>query len=271
MKDLYALIQEDAFAMESSFRKSSLEGKGSPQEIADFREHSVQEFVKRFFPFPHRITKGKIRDSFGAISDSIDCVVCNPNHPYTIDAQKKFTLLFAEGIDAAIEVKPDISSKDELIRGLEQGLTVKNLRRANPPTLLKIPWMVEQSSRVPFVIFAMKCKSDPMDTGKEIVEFYKSKGTPPAQQADFVFVNNVGIFANYLDAAEYRFKTIDQPFDKKGWFFEDWREKALAGFLWHLLLVSHASIKMSEDILPRYLVPKVDEGTGIYGVYRIPT
>jgi hypothetical protein len=270
MEDLYALLREDASELESQFRKASIQGKGTSQEVADFREHAIQDFVARFFPYPHRVTKGKVRDSFGAIADSVDCIVCNPNHPYTIDSHGKFTLLFAEGVDAAIEVKPDIGASAELIRGLEQGLSVKGLQRANAPTLMRIPWVVERSRRVPYVIFAMRCKASPIDTGKEIVEFYKSKGTPPVQQADFIVVNNVGIFANYLDASEYAWQTVEEPADKTGWFFEDWRGNSLAGFIWRLHMVAHASLKMDEDVLARYLAPRGGK-TGIHGVHRIPT
>ena len=270
MEALYALLREDAIELESRFRKASIEGKGTSQEVADFREHAVQDFVARYFPYPHRITKGKVRDSFGAIADSVDCIVCNPNHPYTIDSHGKFTLLFAEGVDVAIEVKPDIGASAELARGLEQGLSVKNLLRADEPTITRIPWVVERSRRVPFVIFAMKCKANPIDTGKEIIEFYKSKGTPPVQQADFVVVNNIGIFANYLDPSQYGWQTTEQPAEKTGWFFEDWESNTLAGFVWRLQLLAHASVKLGEDVLPRYLAPQGGT-TGVHGVHRIPT
>jgi len=267
MEDLYALLREDAIELEARFRKASIEGKGTSQEVADFREHAIQDFVARFFPYPHRITKGKVRDSFGEVSDSVDCIVCNPNHPYTIDSHGKFTLLFAEGIDAAIEVKPDIASAAELNRGLEQGLSVKKLARASPPTLDTEPWLVELARRVPYVIFSMRCKANPIDTGKEIVQFYNDHKTPPLQQADFVVVNNVGIFANYIHPRMYRWN-IEGTTEKTGWFFEEWRANTLAGFIWRLQLLAHASIKLQDDVLPRYLVPRGGT-TGIHGVHRI--
>jgi hypothetical protein len=251
MDELFAYVREDAIALESKFRKSSISGAGTAQEVADFREHALQDFVRRFFPFPHQITKGKIRDSYGAISDSVDCVVCNPNHPHTIDSNGKFQLLFAEGIDAAIEVKPDIAAHAELVRGLEQGLSVKALKRASEPTLTRMPWFVERSKRVPFVVFAMRCKADPLDTGKEIVQFYKERGTPPVQQADFVAVNNVGIFANFIDASMCPWNELKG--ERTGWFFEKWGLDSLGGFLQHLQGVAHAAIKMQDDVLPRYL------------------
>jgi len=164
--DLYQLLREDAVELETKFRKASIEGKGTSQEVADFREHAVQEFVSRFFPYPHRVTKGKVRDSFGAISDSVDCIVCNPNHPYTVDSHGKFRLLLADGIDAAIEVKPDIGASSELERGLQQGLSVKALMRKVAPTLIHEGWQYDRACRVPYVVFAMRCKANPLDTLK---------------------------------------------------------------------------------------------------------
>jgi len=268
MDEVYALLREDAIELESRFRKASIEGKGTSQEVADFRENALQDFVRRYFPFPHRVTKGKIRDSFGSVSDSIDCVICNPNHPYTVDSREKFSLLLAEGIDAAIEVKPDIQSSAELVRGLVQGLSVKHLLRANTPTIMRIPWVVERSKRVPFAVFAMRCKSDPIDTGREIVEFYRTRQTPPILQADFVAVNNVGIFFNCLDSSMFRWNTPLPEEERTGWIFEEWRSNSLAGFVLHLQDLAHASIKMDEDVLPRYLTPN-GVTTGVHSIRKI--
>lgn len=262
MDDLYALLREDSIELEAKFRKASIEGKGTPQEVADFRENAFQEFISRFFAFPHRITKGKIRDTFGNISDSVDCVVCNPNHPYTVDSRGKFTLLFAEGIDAAIEIKPDIKSNEELVRGLNQGLSVKSLKRRKAPTLMRGGWQFDRAHHVPYVIFAMRCKSNPLDTLNEIAQFYKEKNTPPLEQADFIAVNGVGIFMNFVDESIFCWGGQDASQEKTGWFFESWQNNTLAGLIWRLQQVAHASIKMQEDFLPHYLEPK-----SINGVY----
>lgn len=59
MDDLYQLLREDALQLSSEFRKASIQGHGTSQEIAEFRENAVQTFLARYFPFPHRIAKGK--------------------------------------------------------------------------------------------------------------------------------------------------------------------------------------------------------------------
>jgi hypothetical protein len=60
MNDLYALLREDASQLTSEFRKASIQGRGTSQEVAEFRENAVQAFLARYFPFPHRIAKGKV-------------------------------------------------------------------------------------------------------------------------------------------------------------------------------------------------------------------
>jgi hypothetical protein len=67
----------------------------------------------------------------------------------------------------------------------------------------------------------------------------------------------------------YGWATEQQPEIRTGWFFEEWRQDTLAGFVWRLQLVAHASIKVQEDVLPRYLHPKGGT-TGVRSVTRVP-
>lgn len=257
MNDLYALLREDASQIASEFRKASIQGRGTSQEIAEFRENSVQAFLARYFPFPHRIAKGKVRDSFGNIAASIDCVICAPSHPYTVSARDKFSLLLAEGVDAVVEVKPDIADRAELHRALEQGLSVKALRRATTSLLHAHHPMSEWAERVPFGVFSMRCKAAPIETGFEVLEFYADRGIPPIDQADFIVVNDVCVFSNYVDRSLNMWKMPDFP-NQTGWFYEGWRQDSLAGFLLRLHQVAHAGVKVQEDVLPRYLKPHPD-------------
>lgn len=257
MDDLYALLREDAAQLASEFRKASIQGRGTSQEIADFRENAVQAFLARYFPFPHRIAKGKVRDSHGTVAASIDCVICAPNHPYTVSARDKFSLLLAEGVDSVVEVKPDISDRSELHRALEQGLTVKKLRRATTSSLHSgAPWS-DWAERVPFGVFALRCKAAPIETGFEILDFYDERGIAPIDQADFIVVNDVCVFSNYVDSAMNPWNMPDFP-NQTGWFYEGWKADSLAGFLLRLHRVAHAGLKLQEDVLPRYLTPSAD-------------
>ncbi|WP_279214083.1 DUF6602 domain-containing protein [Achromobacter mucicolens] len=254
MNDLYSLLREEALQLSSEFRKASIQGRGTSQEIAEFRENAVQAFVGRYFPFPHRIAKGKVRDSLGNIAASIDCVICAPSHPYTVSASGKYNLLLAEGVDSVVEVKPNIADKAELHRALEQGLSVKKLRRASTAMIHEFGILGEWAKRVPFGVFSMQCKAAPIETGFEILEFYESRGVDPLDQADFIVVHDVGVFSNFIDKTLNPWNVAGYP-NQHGWFFEGWGEDSLVGFLLRLHRVAHAGLKMQEDVLPRYLSP----------------
>lgn len=273
MNDLYALLREDSLQLSSEFRKASVQGRGTSQEVADFRENAVQTFLARYFPFPHRIAKGKVRDSFGTIAASIDCVICAPNHPYTVSARDKFNLLLAEGVDSVIEVKPNIGDRAELHRALEQGLSVKKLRRASTSLLHEHAPLAEWAKRVPFGVFAMQCKASPIETGFEILEFYAERGVEPLDQADFVVVNDVCVFSNFIDKSLNPWNVAGFP-NELGWFYEGWGPDSLAGFLLRLHRVAHAGLKLQEDVLLRYLTPPPEARFQVvdlafkYGLYK---
>ena len=273
MNDLYDLLREDALQLSSEFRKASIQGKGTSQEVAEFRENAVQAFLARYFPFPHRIAKGKVRDSFGNIAASIDCVICAPNHPYTVSIRDKFSLLLAEGVDSVVEVKPNIADRAELHRALEQGITVKKLRRSTTSLLHDGHPMSEWAKRVPFGVFAMQCKASPIETGFEILEFYQDRGIEPIDQADFIVVNDVCVFSNFVDRSLNCWNTAGYP-NQTGWFYEGWGKDSLAGFLLRLHRVAHAGLKLQDDVLPRYLTPpaearfKVVDLAFKYGLYK---
>jgi hypothetical protein len=273
VNDLYELLREEALQLTSEFRKASIQGHGTSQEVAEFRENAVQAFIARYFPFPHRIAKGKVRDSFGNIAASIDCVICAPNHPYTVSAREKFSLLLAEGVDSVVEVKPNIADKSELYRALEQGLTVKRLRRATTSLLHDHHPLSDWAKRVPFGVFAMQCKAVPLETGFEILEFYAARDVAPIDQADFIVVNDACVFSNFLDVSLNPWRMAGFP-NQVGWFYEGWGRDSLVGFLLRLHGVAHAGMKLQDDVLPRYLTPPVEARFKVvdlafkYGLYK---
>jgi hypothetical protein len=263
MEDLLAHIRADAKDLRHEVQKASRQGRGTSQEISDFRENALQSFLQNYFPFPYRIAKGGIRDSRGNKSDSIDCILVNPFHPYTIDSRDKFKIILADGVDAAVEVKPDISRKTELIRGLEQGLTVKALRRTRTP-LLKISSpseeMVNYSLRTPYFIFATKAKRNILETAEEVTDFYSNEGISSLDQADAIVVESVGIIANYpvkglftweqKDTSEKASKIFERD---TGWFFEEWGVDTLAGFLLKLNSAFPARGTLHAPLISEYL------------------
>jgi hypothetical protein len=194
MNELIELLRIESQDMVNEFKKASIKGKGTPQEIADFRELYFHSFMAKYFPFPYRITKGGIIDTYGNKSASIDCILCNPAHPYTVDNSGKFSVILADGVDSAIEIKPNISIKDELERGLKQIITVKKLRRSKTPILLNKNLsnaQIEFSKTIPSFIFALEAKSNIDDTVSEIIDFYKDNNISIDKQVDYVIINKI--------------------------------------------------------------------------------
>jgi hypothetical protein len=254
MDDLFALVRTDAQELRIQFKRASIQGRGTSQDIATFRESALQSTLSNYFPFPFRVAKGGIVDSYGRRSASVDCILVNPLHPYTIDRRENFKLIFAEGVNAAVEVKPDISQKDELYRGLAQGLTVKALRRAE--TALSMPEQegeeaVKYSLRVPYFVFAMKAKADPLDTVEEILDFYAEREIDPLDQADAVVIDGVGILHNFPVPAFNYFRQDQLP--DPGWFLEFGEDDALANFLTRLTMVVPPVPHTADPVLLPYL------------------
>lgn len=249
---LIELLKIEGRALADEFKKASVSGRGTPQEIADFREAAFRPFVGRFFPFPYRVTKGIITDSYGGESASIDCVLIHPRHPHTVDRADKFTVIMVDGVQAAIEIKPNLQDHAELIRGLEQIRTVKKLSRQRsgllrtsvaPPS----QDLIEDSKRVPSFLYAEYVKSDPLDTAREIAAFYVQNAVPPHEQLDFVAVNGVGIISNF------KFPSRCEWAGGPGLYWEQWNDLTIAALLWYLNWVFSPEAPIMEPLLRSYL------------------
>ena len=95
MNKLIDLLRVETKEIALSFKKASIEGEGTPQEVSDRREAAIHKFMGKYFPFPFRIVKGNIVDSFGEKSNSIDCIVISPSHPFTVDIESdKASIIF---------------------------------------------------------------------------------------------------------------------------------------------------------------------------------
>ena len=75
MDKFVELLKLEAVEIAASFRKASIEGEGTPQEVADRREEIVKNFMIKYFPFSFRVVKCNIVDSYGSRSNSIDCII----------------------------------------------------------------------------------------------------------------------------------------------------------------------------------------------------
>ena len=247
MNKLIELLKIEAREIAASFEKASLEGEGTPQEVADRREEVVKCFLEKYFPFPYRVSKGNIIDSFGNRSNSIDCIVLNPSHPYTVDpVNGKASIIFADGVDYVIEVKPDLSQKKEIERGLVQIQSVKKLERVRTG-LAKTAIEKENAKRIPSFIFADKTYADIRTLISNIVDFYVDNSVPQAEQFDMIIINNRAIIFNYGKKNKFHREGFE------GIAVLDAGESALAVFLLCMNTLPKSEPEISKNILSIYL------------------
>lgn len=240
------LLEYEYDELKLGLSKASIEGKGTPQEVADRREELFHSFFEKYFPFPYKITKGNIIDSFNKRSASIDCVILDPTHPYTIDKKNnKASIIFADGVDYAIEIKGDLASKEEIERALEQIKSVKELTRIKPDSLIEED-KSEYSHKIPTILFANKTYSDIGELIEKILSYYKENHIKRIFQFDIIIAGDYTIINSCK--GQISFKGYE-----RGIFFENTGKKTLAVLLYlmsNMPLVQH---NFNEPIYNLYL------------------
>lgn len=259
MKNLLDLLIKEAEILDLELKKASIEGEGTPQEVSDRRESYIHQVIAQYFPFPYRIAKGNIRDSYGNDSMSIDCLILNPCHPYTVSRDNKFSIIFADGVDSAIEIKP-ILKGEELKRGLEQLISVKKLRRCTTQLLENRINDVdrEYNKTIPSIIFSTSTYQDVRLLLSKIIEFYESNNTPQIEQFDVIVISNHCVIVNCK-------KHGAKLFNFEGVVVFESKEKSLALFILILNKFPGAIPRVSESILNYYL--KLEEFVDQYITY----
>lgn len=199
------LLKIEYGSIKQRFKTAGIEGQGTPQEIADRRENVMTDFFRRYFPFPYKIAKGNISDSLGGHSNSIDCVILNPKHPNTIDlVTGKASMILADGVDYAIDIKGDLKDKDEVYRVLDQFYSVKKLERVRKSHVEelfkgeKYPYY----GKIPCVIFAMETYANIETLLGHICKYYEEKNLDRRYQVDIIFAGDYVILngvENYIE------------------------------------------------------------------------
>lgn len=246
-QDLVELLKIEALEISNGFQKASIEGKTTPQEVADRREIVVSSFLQKYFPFPYRIVKGNVIDSFGRRSDSIDCLILNPSHPYTIDPlNKQASVIFADGVDYAIEVKPDLSSKSEIYRALKQIRSIKQLVRKRTG-VLKSQGLNDYSYRIPGIVFSNNTYDNTRTLIEHIVEYYENERVPAIEQFDLIAINNNSIIINLREGSLF-----SSP-NARGIAFKEYGENTLMMFLLYLNSMPHSEMEIGQNIMSIYI------------------
>lgn len=247
MDKLIELLRVETKEIALSFEKASIEGEGTPQEVSDRREAAVHKFIGKYFPFPYRIVKGNIVDSFGGRSNSIDCIVISPSHPFTVDNESdKASFIFADGVDYAIEVKPDLSNDEEIKRGLKQVRSVKKLIRRRVG-LASTDEAKERAKKIPTFIFSNKTYASIRTLVSNIVDYYVENNVPKQEQFDMIVLNNRAIIFNFGKKAKLQAK------DFEGIQIVETGEDTLAVFLLFMNFIPKSEPEISENILQMYI------------------
>lgn len=248
--DFMNLMELEYEELNLALSKASIEGKGTPQEVADRKENLFHDFFGKYFPFPYLITKGNITDSFNKRSASIDCIILDPSHPHTIDSKnKKASIIFADGVDYAIEIKGELKDnndpkKSELKRALEQVKSVKELTRVRNGLIFKKD-MNEYTYKIPTIIMAESTYKDIDVLIDKIIKYYKDNKIKRIHQFDIIVVSGY-IIVNSCNGSIFINNT-------RGLFCVETGSKTLAALL---LLMSNMPLvqpKINENIYNIYL------------------
>ncbi len=239
------LLELEYEELKLGLAKASVEGKGTPQEIADRREELFHSFFEKYFPFPYRITKGNIIDSYNQRSASIDCIILDPSHPYTIDSKnKKASVIFADGVDYAIEIKGNLTDKDEIERALKQIESVKKLTRVRNGLI----WDKDKNEytyKIPTIIFAENTYSNIENLIEVILNYYKENKIKRTHQFDIIVAGDYTIVNSCKGQISFN--------DVRGIFFEKTDKKTLAVLLFLMANMPLVHPTYNENIYNIYL------------------
>ena len=239
------LLELEYDELKLGLTKASVEGKGTPQEIADRREELFHSLFEKYFPFPYRITKGNIIDSYNRRSASIDCIILDPSHPYTVDSKnKKASVIFADGVDYAIEIKGDLNNKDEIERALKQIESVKKLTRVRNGLI----WNKDKNEytyKIPTILFAENTYSNIEKLIELILNYYKENKIKRIHQFDIIIAGDYTIINSCKGQISFN--------DVGGIFFEKTGRKTLGVLLFLMSNMPLVQPIYNENIYNIYL------------------
>jgi len=164
MNAVHGSIIENLRHLEIVYEPTVSAFKGDRTHTSESKEITISQFLKSYLPSDFQVKGQSKIYSRTQETQNIDCVVLSPNHPKLITPKREVVL--AEGVFAAIEVKPDISTlteKSEFCRGLKQIKSVKqierNIKRLDLTELTGNPPRDKYYDKIPAVIFAFKSTS----------------------------------------------------------------------------------------------------------------
>ena len=225
------------------------------KHTGDSREVTVREFLESFLPISYVVKKGPIFN-LESTSQEIDCVILAPNHPKLITPKRE--VILAEGVFAAVEVKPDIATLtegSEFHRALGQIQSVKKLKRQLPSFNLEN--LSDELQKIPCVLFSKKSRSAlaTIEYMKNCVtnKIFESIGLPDL----IVSIDNGIIFHSLCIETTIFNELIKQQSNvhtgEKYIWFNTSDEKTLGLFLFILLCFKNPEPLITDHIIKEYI------------------
>jgi hypothetical protein len=210
--------------------------------------------LQKYFPFPYRVTKGNIIDSYGSNSASIDCILLNPIHPYTISNNNMASVILADGADFVFEVKPELNSGTEIEIALNQMHSVKKLSRVESRVtnniFMKTQYeneYIENCKKIPGIIFSVETYKNIGLLLDKIVNYYESKNIKRIYQFDIIVINNNCIIINSRKNYYCHYKGME------GLLILETGKLTLLQFLFEINLLPKSEVDYSRPIINHYI------------------
>lgn len=263
MNAVHGSIIENLKLIEIIYEPTVNAFKKDRTNTSDSKEITVNQFVESYLPSDFQVKSQSKIYSKTQETNNIDCVILAPNHPRLITPKRE--IILAEGVFAAIEVKPDISTltvKSEFLRGLNQIKSIKNIHRTverlDFSSLNGEPPKREYDDKIPAVMFASK-SADIERTVNFIRKLVADKIFKYDELPDMIVTLDKGIllYSPHLEdlplAKMVQEKGLTIP--EKGFvsMLSDKKEMNLINFLRIFLTYSSPTIQVSDFIIKDYL------------------
>lgn len=187
----------------------------------------------------------------------------DPSHPYTVDdSNSKASIIFADGVDYAIEIKPDLTNKKEICRGLEQVRSVKQLVRKRNGIIFSKRYTKEQldyANRIPAFIYSNKTCQNERLLISHIVDYYVEKRVPKIEQFDMILINHKMLLFNF------RRSSFISKSDIEGIYYCSSESKILPLFLLWMNSLPKSEIEIGESIMKIYLEEIMEHDLNLSG------
>ena len=266
-KPIHDALRESLEEFRGIFAPTLESFKDDKVKTATAKEKNVKDFLKSYFPSNWDIKKGNIFDNQGNVSKEVDCVICMPEHPPCVTPKRD--IILAEGVYAAVEVKPNIKSLSdggEFNRSLEQAYSVKSLER-------EIEFFGEKKSipeglhKIPYVVFAGEMSD--LRSAAEFINSRKNiKSWTPWDLPDIVVGYDTGLIFHIPEVSVSPLRKMLNNVDRKSgecYALFPAGDETLILFLALLYTCNTPKIIISDPILKKYLLPfHTPKGSEIY-------